>query len=81
MVKATKSHQHIGIGSTVTLTKKGGSKKIVYILVGEYEADPANGKVSVASPLGKALLKKKVGDIVVVSAPAGKTEYTINEIK
>ena len=81
VVKATKSHQHVGIGSRVTLTKKGSTKKIVYVLVGEYEADPVNGKISVASPLGKALLKKKVGDSAVVSAPAGKTEYTIVEIK
>lgn len=81
VVKATKSHQHVGIGSTVTLIKKGGHKKIVYVLVGEYEADPVNGKISVASPLGKALLKKKVGESVVVKAPAGKTEYTIVEFK
>lgn len=81
VVKATKSHQHVGIGSTVTLIKKGGHKKIVYVLVGEYEADPVNGKISAASPLGKALLKKKVGESVVVKAPAGRTEYTIVEFK
>lgn len=81
VVRATRSHQQVGIGSTVKLTKKGSSKVITYSLVGEYEADPTNGKVSIASPLGKALNKKKVGDTVVVAAPAGKTEYTIKDIK
>ncbi|MCA9373171.1 transcription elongation factor GreA [Candidatus Woesebacteria bacterium] len=80
VVKATKSHQNIGVGSSVTLTKKGSTKKISYTLVGEYQADPVNGKISVASPLGKALLKKKVGDTVTVTAPNGKSEYTIQNI-
>lgn len=80
VVKATKSHQNIGVGSNVILTKNGSTKKIAYTLVGEYQADPVNGKISVASPLGKAVLKKKVGDTVTVTAPNGKSEYTIQNI-
>ena len=46
-------------------------------IVGEYEADPVNGKYSVTSPIGKALLGKKVGDSVEINIPAGKITYKI----
>ena len=49
----------------------------VYTLVGQDEADPAEDLISVTSPLGKALLGKKVGEIITVEAPAGKYELKI----
>ncbi len=81
VVQSTHSNQMVGMGSQVTIVKKGSNKSQVVTLVGEFEADPANGKISVASPMGKALLKKKKGEAVVVDAPAGKIEYTITSIK
>ncbi|MCL5010136.1 MAG: transcription elongation factor GreA [Patescibacteria group bacterium] len=65
----------VSIGSTVTLNTNG--KKEIFTVVGEWEADPSAKKISHESPLGKALLDKKVGEIVEVEAPAGKIRYTI----
>ncbi len=73
----TKSH--VDVGSKVTLHING--KKDVYSLVGEWEADPMNKKISHSSPLGKALLGKKAGETVEVEAPAGKIVYKILSIE
>lgn len=68
----------VKLGSKVTLHNK--DKKEVFTVVGEWEADPTNKKISHESPLGKALLGKKVGDKVEVEAPAGKLSYAIISI-
>lgn len=65
----------VELGSTVTLHING--KKEVYSLVGEWEADPIEKKISHESPLGKALIGKRVGEIAEVEAPAGKISYKI----
>jgi transcription elongation factor GreA len=65
----------VKLGSTVTVHIKG--KKEVFTVVGEWEADPKDKKISHESPLGKALIGKKVGEKVEVEAPAGKLAYTI----
>ncbi|MBU2632776.1 transcription elongation factor GreA [Patescibacteria group bacterium] len=65
----------IALGSKVTVNVKG--KKEDFMVVGEWEADPKEKKISHESPLGKALIGKKVGEIVEVEAPAGKMKYTI----
>lgn len=69
----------IQLGSLVTLNLKG--KQEDYMLVGEWEADPVEKKISHVSPLGKALLGKKIGDTIEVQAPAGKVVYTIIAVK
>jgi transcription elongation factor GreA len=75
-----KSHgQHIDLGSTVTV--KVDNKQEVYQVVGEFEADPLEKKISHESPLGKALIGKKVGEKVEVEAPAGKVVYTIVSVR
>lgn len=82
IVKQTSKTSNVGMGSQVTLQGTAGKKKEVkYHLVGEYEADPKSGKVSTASPIGKALMGKKKGDKVQVKTPAGAVEYEILEIK
>jgi len=53
----------------------------VYKIVGSTEADILNGKISNESPLGEALMKKKVGDVVTVEAPDGNFEYKIVDIR
>lgn len=68
----------VGIGSLVTVKVNGSSHD--FSIVGEWEADPAAKKISHESPLGKALIGKKVGDTVEVEAPAGKVVYAINAV-
>ncbi|HUD09733.1 MAG TPA: transcription elongation factor GreA [Patescibacteria group bacterium] len=71
----TKGNHVVKLGSTVTVHIKG--KKEVFTVVGEWEADPKDKKISHESPLGKALIGKKVGEKVEVEAPAGQLAYTI----
>lgn len=65
----------VDVGCKVILHVDG--KKEEFMLVGEWEADPKEKKISHESPLGKALMGKKVGDKVEVEAPAGKIIYKI----
>ena len=68
-------HAVIKLGSTVSVNVKG--KKEEFTVVGEWEADPKEKKISHESPLGKALLGKKTGEKIEVEAPAGTVVYTI----
>lgn len=68
----------ISVGSTVVLASKG--REETYNIVGEYEGNPAERKLSSVSPLGKALLGKKVGDTIHISVPAGTSSYTVLKI-
>jgi transcription elongation factor GreA len=61
----------ITVGSTVTIQEEGSKSKEEYVIVGVAEAEPAEGKISNESPLGKALLNHIEGDRVHVDAPAG----------
>lgn len=80
VIRDTKTSSHaIKLGSTVTLYANG--KKEIFTVVGEWEADPENKKISHESPLGKVLLNKKVGDKVQVEAPVGKITYSIISVK
>ncbi len=65
----------VQIGSTITV-KNSGTKKD-FMIVGSEEADPASGRISNVSPLGKAFLGKKEGDAVDVKTPAGTAKYEI----
>ncbi|MFH1350288.1 MAG: transcription elongation factor GreA [Pseudomonadota bacterium] len=67
-------------GRTVLLYNVEADEEIRYQLVGPYESDPENGKISVTSPLGQALVSKEVGEEIVVKAPGGIQEYEILEI-
>ncbi|MBB6730188.1 transcription elongation factor GreA [Cohnella zeiphila] len=71
----------VNIGSTVVLNDVEFAEKIDYQIVGSEEANVAENKISYESPLGKALIGKKVGDVVQVDAPAGMVEYELLEIK
>lgn len=68
----------VDLGSQVVI--KIGDKKETFTVVGEWEADPTQKKISHESPLGKALLGKTVGDEIEVEAPAGKMIYKIVSI-
>ena len=73
------SKKTVTLGSTVTLHM--GKKQEDFTVVGEWEADPADKKISDQSPLGKALMGKAPGEKIEVSAPAGKILYTIISVK
>jgi transcription elongation factor GreA len=68
----------VDLGSQVTV--KIADKKVIFTLVGEWEADPEEKKISHESPLGKALLGRTIGDEIEVEAPAGKMVYTVVSI-
>ena len=70
----------VSLGCTVTVYDVEFDEEIHYNIVGSTEADPSNGKISDESPVGTALLGKKVGDIVEVPAPAGSIELKVIEI-
>lgn len=69
----------VQIGSYITVELNGKSE--VFQIVGEFEADPMNKKLSQNSPIGQALFNKRVGDLVEVNIPAGKVQYKIINIK
>lgn len=68
-----------GLGSTVTVEDATGDR-MTYEIVGSAEADPAGGRISNASPVGKALLGRAVGDEVVVATPRGEARYRVIEL-
>lgn len=80
VIEKTKSKDSVNIGSTVVV-KENGQKSETYTIVGAAEANPKDGLISNESPLGQALLEKKVGDIVEVKAPAGVLSFKIVKIK
>jgi transcription elongation factor GreA len=74
------SSDEVSLGAKITIVE-GDNPPEVYHLVGAAEADPTKGKISNESPLGKALLGRRVGDSVQVSAPAGLLTFRISAIK
>ena len=70
----------VQIGSNVIIKEEGYPEEYIQI-VGSKEADPNNGKLSYESPIGSALLKHKIGDIVRIDTPAGKINFRIVDIK
>ncbi|PKB77805.1 MAG: transcription elongation factor GreA [SAR202 cluster bacterium Io17-Chloro-G9] len=70
----------VEVGATVAV-KSQDSKTIKYTITGSAEADPSQGKISNASPIGKSLLGKKVGEVTEVNAPSGKIKLEIISIR
>lgn len=73
------SNSEAGLGSTIVCEVEKDTES--YELVSSAEADPANGKVSIDSPLGKGLMGKKKGDTAIVKTPSGEIFYQILDIK
>lgn len=68
------------LGGVVEVLKEGAEDKKIFTLVSAAEADMAKGRLSIESPIGKALIGKAKGDVVSVVTPAGETRYTIVSI-
>ena len=69
----------VSIGNQVTLANE--KKEITYTIVGDFEANPSEGKISLLSPLGRAIDGKQIGDEVILETPKGKIVYKIIAIK
>ncbi|MFZ5834283.1 MAG: transcription elongation factor GreA [Pseudomonadota bacterium] len=75
------SGKDVKFGATVKLLDEDTEEKITYQIVGEIEADVKAGRISVTSPLGRALIGKKIGDAVEVNTPGGGKSYEILSVK
>ena len=71
----------VSLGCTVILKDVETGEEETYTVVGTTEADPFNNKISNESPVGTAILGKKVHDVVVANTPAGELSYEIMEVK
>ncbi|MBO7740764.1 MAG: transcription elongation factor GreA [Clostridia bacterium] len=71
----------VNIGAIVTVFNKTAGREIEYTIVGATEANPLKGKISDRSPIGKAIMGKKTGDIVEVETPAGVITVEITNIR
>lgn len=79
LIKKADKPQTVRLGTVVGVKKDGNN--IVFTIVGSDEAEPAGGKISNESPIGRALLGKKIGDSVRVKTPKGEVEYQILSIE
>lgn len=81
VLAAPKSTKGSVVSMGSKLSVKLGSRELAFEIVGSNEADPAHGKISNESPLGKEFMGKKKGDKVEIVIPAGKAKYEILEVK
>ena len=75
-----KAALRVSIGDSVTLCDIETGEELRYMLVSPREVDPARGKISNASPIGKAIIGKEQGDAVEIIVPAGKLRYQVRQI-
>lgn len=82
VIKVTEiSTEKVSLGSTVTLKDLDCDEEFTYTIVGSAEADPVNHRLSNESPVGQAILGRKVGETVTVPAPAGSMRYEVLRIE
>ncbi|MFC1921253.1 transcription elongation factor GreA [Chloroflexota bacterium] len=79
--KTKKTGPKVALGNSVVLRDSDSKAESRYTLVSSNEVDPVNGKISTASPIGKAIIDKLQGDKVEISTPAGKLHYEIKLIE
>ena len=81
MIDATRASDTVGLGSFVTVVERGANDDVLFQIVGSAEADPTRGRISNESPVGRALLGRRVGDEVQVRIPDGIRLLKITEIR
>jgi transcription elongation factor GreA len=74
------SHDSVQLLSRVEMTNMGNGSRMTYMIVSPHEANLREGKISIKSPIGQALLNKKVGDVVEVHVPAGLLRLRIENM-
>lgn len=80
LIQEGTQQDEVQLGSRITLTEKGTQNEETYWLVGSAEANPRQGKISIESPVGRALLGKKIGDKVKINAPDGEITFVVQQI-
>ncbi len=80
-VSRIKNNGRVAFGAEVQLRNLDTGEVIRYRIVGEYESDVKDGKISVETPIARALINKEKGDIVTVKVPAGELTFEIMDIK
>src|SRR5579864_1656062 len=75
------SGDQVKFGATVSLVDEDTAEKARYQIVGEHEADVRSGKISIASPIARAMIGKEIGDVVEVNTPGGVKAYEITKIE
>ena len=80
IIEKSEDHGVVTIGSEVTIQEDGLDPE-TYYLVGPTEADPRKGRISHESPIGRAIIDKKVGDIAEAETPGGKIKFKIVKIE
>jgi transcription elongation factor GreA len=79
--KTVDADGRVVFGSTVELEDSDSGDSVTYQIVGDDEADSRQGRISVGSPIARALIGKSEGDVAVVQAPGGKREYEILAVR
>lgn len=69
------------VGDSIVLSDLTSGEELRYMIVDPREVDPSKGKISIASPLGKALIGRSNGEVVEITAPAGKLRYQIKQVE
>lgn len=78
-VQKSKTSKEVGFGSKVTIERK--DKKMSFTLVGNFESNPYKNKLSLKSPIGQAVMGKKVGEDVFIETPKGKVTYRLTSVE
>jgi transcription elongation factor GreA len=82
IIKNNGRSDRVQVGSTVLICEEGYDDEVeTYYIVGVHEADPGNGRISNESPIGRALLGARVGQVVSAEVPAGLIRFTVKEIR
>ncbi len=80
IIKETKSNGLVNVGSKIKIKEENGETVREYKIVGSEEANPSQGFISNESPLGRAFLGKKIGEVVEIQVPKGTIKYEIIEV-
>ncbi len=79
--KTVKANGRVVFGATLNLLDDRNGQEVTYQIVGEHEADVAQGKLSIGSPIARALIGKELGEVVEVRVPDGVRQYEILDIR
>ena len=71
----------VALGHQVVIQEQGSTREETYVIVGKTESDPVNGRISNESPMGRALLRKRAGEVVDVTTPGGAMAFLIVRIE
>ncbi|MDO8706563.1 MAG: transcription elongation factor GreA [Sulfuricaulis sp.] len=79
--KTVNANDRVVFGATLNLRDEAASQEVIYQIVGDFEANIAQGKISISSPIARALIGKELGDMVEVQVPGGVRSYEILDIR